>query len=406
MRKNPERAAWAVMLSALTIFCTLIVAVPLGIHRYIHYAEKEHDALVESLVGTVVVEPPVGSGPIPLSKGQSMAFSEGTVIRVDETSEAVVTFFDYSFMRLFSGTTVRLDRSRAPRFKASELPNTLHLHLLGGRIQGGTALPLGAPLDFGLSTLHAQIHLEADGSYAVEATNDLSEVTVYRGWARVSAMGQKVELQTRQRTVIALGQPPQPAMGVARNLLVNGDFRQPLEEVGGSGQGWRVFNDQGTDGGQVDGQVDIVVDEGRRAVRFSRTGSGGNHCETVLEQTIDKVLSDPITSLDVRATVKLRYQDLSGGGYLSSEYPLMIRLTYRDMYDSEAEWVQGFYYQNVSNNPTMYGLQIPQDRWYLYESGNLLESLPIRPFKIVRIRVYASGWDYESLVSDISLVVE
>lgn len=84
----------------------------------------------------------------------------------------------------------------------------------------------------------------------------------------------------------------------------------------------------------------------------------------------------------------------------------MIRLTYRDIYDSEAEWVQGFYYQNTDGSPIMFGQQIPHDSWYMFDSGNLLESLPIRPYKLVRLRVYASGWDYESLVSDINLVVE
>ena len=38
----------------------------------------------------------------------------------------------------------------------------------------------------------------------------------------------------------------------------------------------------------------------------------------------------------------------------------MIRLTYRDQYDSEAEWIQGFYYQNADGNPTTYGMQIPR----------------------------------------------
>lgn len=110
--------------------------------------------------------------------------------------------------------------------------------------------------------------------------------------------------------------------------------------------------------------------------------------------------------MSVRATLKVANQSLSGGGYLSSEYPLIIRLTYRDMYDNEAEWVQGFYYQNIANNPTMYGLQIPQNRWYYYDSGNLLDMLPVKPYKLIRLRVYASGWDYQSLLSDIALVVE
>jgi len=137
-----------------------------------------------------------------------------------------------------------------------------------------------------------------------------------------------------------------------------------------------------------------------------RTDAQGNHCETVLEQALDRQLPDQMTTLVVRAMVKVRYQGLSGGGYLSSEYPLMIRLIYRDVYDSETEWVQGFYYQNDAGNPTMYGLQVPQDRWYYFESDDLLEQLPLRPYKLVRLRIYASGWDYESLISDFSLIVE
>jgi len=399
-RRNPERIAWVVLLLAFVGFCLIVAGVPLGIRWYLLNAEEELTALVEPLVGTVVVEPSLGSGPTPLCKGQSMAVSEGTVIRMDETSEAVVTFFDHSFMRLFSKTTVRLDRLRAPRFGMSPLANSVHLSLLGGYIRIGTALSLDAPLDFRVNALQGETLLDADGSYALQASNERAEIATYRGRARVRASGTEVELNPRQRTQVALGQAPQPATGVARNLLTNGDFRESLDI------GWRTFNDQGTDGGSVDGHVDLVVDEGRKAVKLWRSGGQGNHCETVLEQTIDQRLPDPVTSLIVRATVKLRYQSLSGGGYLSSEYPLMIRLTYRDVYDSETEWIQGFYYQNVDGNLTTYGQQLPRDRWNFFESGNLLETLPIKPFKIVRLRVYASGWDYESLISDISLTAE
>jgi len=329
-----------------------------------------------------------------------MSVPEGTVIHVDETSEAVVAFFDHSFMRLFSGSSIRVERSRSPRYAPSPLPNSVHLNLSGGRFRIGTAMSLDAPLDFKVATLHAVALLEADGDYAVEASNDRSEISTYRGHAQVLAAGKKVELGARERTEVEFGEPPDPPVGVARNLVVNGGFREPLSD------GWRVFNEQGTDGGDVDGRIEVVVDEGRRAVKLSRTGGQGNHCETVLEQTIDRRLPDPVSSLVVRATAKVRYQSLSGGGYLSSEYPLMIRLSYRDVYDSEAEWIQGFYYQNLSGNPTTYGLQFPRDMWLLFESDNLLESLPVRPFKIMRLRVYASGWDYESVISDISLVVE
>jgi hypothetical protein len=400
MRKNPAHVAWVVTLLAFATFCLIIVAVPLGIRSYILYAEREQAVLVESLVGTVVIEPPTGRGPMPLSKGGSQTISPGTVIRVDETSEATITFFDNSFARLFSGTTVRVDRLSAPRYRSSLLPSTVHLYVLGGRLRIGTALSLDRALDFKLTTLHGEAVLDADGTYTIDVTNNGTDVSAYRGQAHVSAQGVNLELNAAHRTQIMLGEAPQAAMSLTRNLLVNGDLREPLET------GWRIYTDQGADGGQVDGSLDVVVDEGLRAVRYLRIGGQGNHCETVLEQTLDQQLPDPLSSLLVRATVKVRHQSLSGGGYLSSEYPLMIRLTYRDVYDSEAEWVQGFYYENLSGNPTAYGLQIPRDRWYFYESGNLLESLPIRPFKIIRLRVYASGWDYDSLLSDINLVVE
>jgi hypothetical protein len=399
MRENPERGAWVVLLSAFAIFGLLAVGIPVGARHYVQNAEREQVAIVESLVGTVVIELPVGSGPQPLTRGNSMAVPEGALIYVDETSEAVVTFFDHSFMRLFSGAAVRLERLRAPRFPSSPLPTTVRLSLLAGRIRIGTALSSTAPLEMIVSTLYGQAHLAEDGSYAVEVGHDRAEIVAYRGQATVLAQNQEVLVQPRERTQISAGQPPEAPVGVARSLIANGEFQEPLAE-------WRIYNDQGTDGGQVDGIAELVVDEGRQAVRLVRTGAGGDHCETILEQTLDAVIPDPATSLVVRATVKVRYQALSGGGYLASEYPLMIRITYRDVYDSEAEWIQGFYYQNVDNNPTTFGLQIPRDRWFLFESGNLLESLSVSPYRIIRVRVYASGWDYDSLISDINLIVE
>jgi len=121
---------------------------------------------------------------------------------------------------------------------------------------------------------------------------------------------------------------------------------------------------------------------------------------------VNRDLPDPLTTLRVQATVKLVEQTLSGGGYLSSEYPLMIRIRYRDIYGSENEWIHGFYYQNLNSNPTKNGQEIPQGKWYFYESENLLSVLSVRPQRIVWLRVYASGWNYQSEVSQISLIVE
>ncbi|NLD45006.1 MAG: hypothetical protein GX657_16115 [Chloroflexi bacterium] len=398
MNQNRERVAWIVLWSAFLFFCVLAVAVPLGARAYVRNAVRREKAVVESLAGTVVVEPAVGSGATPLGKGGTTVISEGTVVRVDETSEAVITFFDFSNLHLARGTTVRIDRMRAPRYRWGVGPSAIAVSLLGGRVHIGTALALESPLDFGVTTTHAQTTLAADGSYVLDVTNERTDVTANRGEALVTAQGQSVGLGARQRTLVTVGQSPHTPTDSARDLLVDGDLQTPLSEV------WTIYNDQGNDGGDVDGSVEGVVDDRRRAVRFLRIGGTGNHCETVIEQRIDREVND-MSSLVLRANVKVRHQSLSGGGYLSSEFPLMVRITYRDAYDSQAEWVHGFYYQNDAGNPTTYGQEIAKDQWFPFESPNLLELLP-RPYRIVAIRIYASGWDYDSLIADVSLIAE
>ncbi|MHB0859544.1 MAG: FecR family protein [Anaerolineae bacterium] len=400
MRSNPERVAWLVLLSAFAAFVLIAVGVPLGVRWRLVHAEAQHSAVIESLSGTVVVEPPVGSGPIPLSKGQSLTVSEGTTIRLDESSDAVVTFFDHGFMRIYSNSIIRLDTMRSRRYSLGEMPNHVVLNLQQGRIQIGTALDLEAPLSLTVVSPQGESLLDADGSYLIEVTEGRTEVTAHRGHARITDGQSAAELVAGQRTAAIVGGGIEPVTGLARNLVNNGDFDEPLDGT------WRVYNDQGTDGGEVNGSAEVVEDEGGRAVRFWREGGHGDHCETILEQTIDRELPDLLSSLEVRATVKVRWQSLSGGGYLSSEYPLMIRLTYRDAYDSEAEWIQGFYYQNDAGTPTTYGQEIPEDTWYIFESGNILDQLTIRPYKLVRLRVYASGWDYDSMIGNVNLIVE
>ena len=296
---------------------------------------------------------------------------------------------------------------RTPRFQQSPRPAQIQILTRGGSLWANTVLRGSSSVEFRVESLHAYTLLAEDGSYTFEVNNEKTEVIVQRGTAEVASASSsvpeneaQVTLSSRQRTVVEIGRPPLAALKAERDLIVNGDFTAPLSS------GWITFNDQGGDGGEVDGTSALVVDEGRRAVRFVRTGGDFNHCETIIEQEINRDLPDTLTTLKVRATIKLVNQSLSGGGSLSSEYPLMIRIWYRDMFDSETDWIHGFYYQNEAANPTMFGQQIAQGKWYFYESDNLLDILPISPRRIVRLRVYASGWRYESLLSEISLIVE
>ncbi len=399
MTKNPQRIAWLVLLSAFAVFCLLAVTVPLSIRWYLVTATVSHEATLEAITGTVLVWEPGASAPIGVTG--SINVREGSTIHTDSSSRAFLTFFDNSTATLSFDTEAKLAAMRSARFSLSSDPDSLFLNIPRGQVNIGVALPMNGPLEFQAISPHMGALLK-EGSYSLKVTNDSSRVIVHLGTAQVTAQGSTVSLEQRERTTVRRGETPDEPVAAAQNLLVNGGFEEDLSV------GWQAYNEQGGDGGEVDGEISVVELPGTnsRAVTFFRTASEGNHCESVIRQDLDEEISDLVTSIGLYLRVRLVNQSLSGGGYLSSEYPLMIRLDYEDVYGSEAHWTHGFYYQNEDGNPTMYGEQIARRVWFDYGSGNLLETIYPRPARLKSLLIYASGWDYESMASDVSLVVE
>ncbi len=396
MRKNPERTAWTVLLSAFATFCILAVSVPLGIRWYVINATSTHKTDLMAISGTIVVEE--RGQPLPVTEG--MEVSEGASIKTDSTSQAILTFFEDSTATLRNDTQVVLLKTRTPRFGLSPRPDTIILEVKEGRVPIGVALPIDSPLYLEVRFPQGVAVLE-EGSYSVEVTDKQSQIVVRRGQALATAADATVKLSQGQRTTIATGEAPADPMPAAQPLIVNGNFQKGLSV------GWTDYNEQGVDGGEIDGEVKIDFFGDRQALFFSRVGEDGNHCETGIIQIIDKDIRD-FTSLKLHLDVRLVYQSLSGGGFLSSEFPIMVRLDYRDPYGNDRFWVHGFYYQNDDNYPmAQYGEQIPRYVWYPYETGNLLEILAdTRPTYIKEIRIYASGWEYQSMISEVGLTVE
>ena len=399
MTKNPQRIAWLVLLSAFAVFCLLAVTVPLSIRWYLVTATVSHEATLEAITGTVLVWEPGASAPIGVTG--SINVREGSTIYTDSSSRAFLTFFDNSTATLSFDTEAKLAAMRSARFGLSSDPDSLFLNIPRGQVNIGVALSMNGPLEFQAISPHMGALLK-EGSYSLKVTDDSSRVIVHLGTAQVMAQGSTVSLEQRERTTVRRGETPDEPVAAAQNLLVNGGFEEDLSV------GWQAYNEQGGDGGEVDGEISVVELPGTnsRAVTFFRAASEGNHCESVIRQDLDEEISDLVTSIGLYLRVRLVNQSLSGGGYLSSEYPLMIRLDYEDVYGSEAHWTHGFYYQNEDGNPTMYGEQIARRVWFDYGSGNLLETIYPRPARLKSLLIYASGWDYESMASDVSLVVE
>ncbi len=402
IRKNPERVAWLVILGSFATFLLLCTTVPFGVQYYLRHAMSSQTATLEVIGGTPRYRLPGAVAPIAATK--TVQLPEGTSIETDENSRGILTFYDGSTTILFPSTHITLHAMRVPTFPWGIEPIMLWIDEARGRIRIGAA-PLvtqgnnSTPgRDFQVRTPQLTATL-AEGSYAVEVTADASQIIVTDGNAAVTAQDRTVQVGRRQRTVATLGQPPLPPLPAAQDIMVNGDFNDPLA------RGWSIVREPSNDPTILPGNITVTSLGDRNAVHILRTNSNQTSAITGIIQQINREVSD-YRSVSLSADIRIHFQSLSGGGVLSSEYPLILRMRYRDVYGSEAEWVHGFYIQNTTNNPTNNGEQIPPDLWVPFEAGNLFETLDPKPFFITSLQIYASGWDYDSSVSGVRLVVE
>jgi hypothetical protein len=128
---------------------------------------------------------------------------------------------------------------------------------------------------------HGQFLLWEAGSYAFEISNEESQITVREGKATIVAPGGQLALAPGQRGMVwgegEIAGPLRPE----RNLIVNGNFRQPLDQT------WQIHTDA-ADSTQPAGDVEIVTTGGQDAVRLYRSGTG--HAQTGIYQLINQSL--------------------------------------------------------------------------------------------------------------------
>jgi hypothetical protein len=404
MRKNPERLAWTVLTAAFVTFCILATGIPLGIRSYLLNAANEQDAQLRVIEGTVLVQETGKSGLSAVTQGATLV--PGDEVLTDSTSWATIDLFERSHLTLYSNTSVKLEQSQTPRFAVSDGSDQIMLNITGGLVRVGVAFPAERPTRFVVATPHTVLVLE-EGSYRIEVTNEGTQITIARGEALVQGNGFRMRMPQGLRTFVDLSREMADPLPAARNLIGNGDFQQPL------GTTWLT----GTvvlDPAVVLPAVEMFEDGGRRAVRLvQREARDGDHTEVSIHQALDQDVRD-FVRLVVSLDVMLEFQSLSGGGLLSSEFPIIVRLDYKDRWGNDQFWTHGFYYQNQAGYPIAddpwgrpSGEQIPRGVWFPYESGNLLELLgESGPVHVTGLTVYSSGWNYESLVSEIQVIVE
>ncbi|MBI2305085.1 MAG: FecR domain-containing protein [Chloroflexi bacterium] len=393
MARKPETVAWITIGASFFVFCLLVAGLVISGRWYLANATQGREARVAVVNGSLLVKGKdqfnwVSSGPQTILKA-------GDSLKTDGASQVLITLFDNSTIILYSSTQIRLDTLASAQF--SPYRERILLFQESGKSHIGVAPSPKGEKDFQVVTPQATMVLQ-EGSFAVRVNNEASQLKVQeRGRASVVAKAQEVALKEKQRTEVVSGSPPASPQEAKEELIFNGDFSQGLK-------GWRTGNFLGFPEGQdVEGEV-AVADGGGSQVRFQRRGSKGTHSETYVYQEIERDVSD-YSSLYLTIKFKLVYQSLSGGGYMGSEYPVALRMDYRsDRGDTFR--IYGFYYHNEFNNRTDNGLLVPRDQWVTYTVPQNLMSLTPKPQQILSLQVSASGWDYESLVGEVSLAGE
>jgi len=413
MRNNPERLAWAVLLTSFFTCISLAVAVPLGIRYTILHAHVLQKVTLEVQRGPLRVALAGQSEQFAVD-GQRDDIPERTIVATDATAGRLVIHAPrtddvvIAAVQLYDNTEVVLTRARSPRFSASRLPHKVVLEVKAGRVRINVSDD-GRPTVVEVQTPHGSATLR-EGKFTIEVSQEMTHLTVQEGLAKLaSETHSTIQLGPAQRAIMANSGPITGPLPAARNLIVNGDFVGPLDE------GWEDYSKDIQIDGESGGGVQEAEVEGRPVVVITRRGTG--HAETGIRQQLNADIRD-FSFLQLHFLLRIEEHNVPVCGSLGSECPVMVRIDYKDADGIDQEWLQGFYSlpdTSTPGNPTFCvtcgtrneHIQVPEDTWYSYDSDNLIPLLSQdgkEPTLIKTVTVYASGHTYQSTVAEVELI--
>jgi hypothetical protein len=396
----------------------VVVGVPLLVRGYLLNALQPLHAQVNAQRGIVRVERggSTRTDATGLDDVVPTELFKGDGIRTGERNEGLLTLqVDKGEIRetltsvvIYDNSDLVLVDAYSPRFSFGSGPHRTILEAKRGRVRIEVQPSSdGRPVQVEVRTERARIQL-SEGSYALDVTSQQTTATVRRGGAIVRAGDQELALGDEQRAVVSLSGQLEGPLPAERNLISNGDFGQGVDAA------WVSFSNPG-DGSAF---VASASDEEQTSVAWFQHDQP-QPAEVGLIQTLNRNVKD-LESLVLHLKVRVNYHSLSVCGSLGSECPVMVRIDYRDVAGNSQQWVHGFYafedptlavpyYCTTCPNPGIGNHnRVTEGSWFLYDSPNLMESLPLelRPAIVDSVRVYASGHGYDSMVTDVELLAQ
>ncbi|MBK8025935.1 MAG: hypothetical protein IPK19_32270 [Chloroflexi bacterium] len=430
MLRSRQQLAWGVLLISFSVFCVVAALAIVGIHYFIFQstipirAELQVSRATATLIGADLIEQAVRN---------ERSLGTGDVVMTPQ-SQAAITFRDSNAnnvavtrVTMKDGASVVTRQFVRPRFDWSTEPYLVVLDDVSGAIDVEVLGHLPRAVLVMLETPAGQrVYLEAPGRYSVVAGGTHLQVVNRGGSARLVTLDQReFPIPASQQGVLSLQDSTQfyyapalvNALGASTFTTANVlDFNANTDQ--GNGQVWRCSSLQ--DSGP-EGRIELIAEDGIPALRLVRGENAESHGESRCIQLYgnDGLDVSMIRHLSVRATFKIVSHSLSLCGIDGSECPLMLRMELSTAGDSEIKhWIHGFF---SSINPSLSDFppqcdtcterheMINPERWYTYESENLLPTLELlgkRPESLLNMRFYASGHQYDVLVRNVELQVD
>lgn len=414
MRHNPERVAWTVLLSSF-FACVALASLSIWASQWWVMNATQPQLVRLSASGTVLVRPP--------GRTEDVANPEvvpvGSLLSTEPGAQATLDFYApdgvtvLTNLTIYGNTRITVAQADSPRFDISPHDHAIRLIVEFGRVRAKIGLNTSRPVKVDLlSEPQTWTILQQPGSNAsIEVGATRTTATVREGEAIVVSVSQSksITLTKDQRAEVLPNTPIAGPLPAERNLISNGDFSGALAP------NWTIDLRQPKQPDDDVGQILPLTRDGRPAVKFYRAGQDWG--QIGITQVLDRDISD-FQSLRLQLDVYIAIQNLFNCGEVGTECPVMVKLKYVDINGNEQEWLQGFY---ANPNPSVATVcvtcpeprpaqheQVSLNQWTTFESENLLEAFNAANLKaafLKSITVYASGHTFESLVTDVQLLV-
>jgi hypothetical protein len=427
MNIDPQRRAWGIMLLAFATFCVICLLSGVGIIYFLFQSSVPMDAIMQVSRGTGGI-----TNQEAVRLNSLVSYNDG--VSTDQFSQATVALHDplydqplVAVVTLRGETSFKFIRGSRPRFTWTNTQYAVELQGFTGEINVFVPKKLAHELTLSILT-HAGdlIYLRAGGQYIIRASDVRVQVINQNGEVILKPSNVDVgkSIPANSQGVITYASSPEDVL-IAQsytNLLSDRMFQDDLltpSEVDATGQpfakDWFCKDNSDPQGKAVPAIVD-----GRSVLRFVRDNDATSHGETFCLRSWGSGLNvESFKYLSLRATFRINYQSLSACGQEGSECPLMMLVDYADKNGTNHTWIHGFYatidpnrnFPLQCNSCVQPHEQINEKSWFTYDTGNLLNLMAnpdqlaeLGPVKLVDIRFYSSGHQYDVDVSDISLV--